>query len=92
MTSMLSFKLVDLVNDALDEGTYYKSKVWYLKNEEKMKQHHLLDWNKKLSQAFLDLRALEKESPSSKIKPQSEQFTLIVKFFNKLKSQYPAMK
>ena len=37
---LLSFKVADLVNIALEEGNYFKSKDWCQKNSTKMMVEH----------------------------------------------------
>ena len=37
---LMSFKLADMVNIALEEGNYFRSEEWCVKNAEKMMVEH----------------------------------------------------
>ena len=89
---LLSFKIADLVNIALDEGTYFKSKEWKSKNASKMMvEHKQEDWSKELLEGIAELKTQEKnyaEADTAKIvetEPFSDKLAPLIKFFKTLK-------
>ena len=57
---LLSFKLADMVNIALDENSYFKSEEWcYLNKSKMMVEHDQEDWSKQLFKRFSELQATE---------------------------------
>ena len=78
---LMSFKLADLVNIALQEGTYFKTKEWCDKHSGKLLvEHNQEDWQRQFFEAYKELRTLEKGESASKIKmkSQSEKFEPLV--------------
>ena len=94
---LMSFKLADMVNIALDEGNYFRSEEWCKQNGSKMMvEHQQEDWNKQLFEGYSDLRNLEKNYAEShqddEVKLHSQKLAPLVKFFKTLKHQTPALK
>ena len=57
----VSYKLADMVNVAIEEGTYFKSKEWCKINCTKMMvEHKQVEWTKELFTSYQKLKAVEK--------------------------------
>ena len=94
ISMLLSFKLADMVNIALDENTYFKSEEWCDLNKSKMMvEHDQEDWNKQLFKRFTELQATElsiqygensenmKKLEKFEYDSQVQKYQPIVKFF-----------
>ena len=47
ISSLMSYKLADMVNITLEEGTYFKSEEWCEKNKNKLLvEHDQEDWKR----------------------------------------------
>ena len=68
----MSFKLVDLVNIALEDGSYFRSKEWCEKNKGKLLvEHSQDDWHRSLFEAYNELKELERGNFLSKADEKS---------------------
>ena len=58
---LMSFKLADMVNIAVDENNYFRSKTWIQKNKNKMLvEHDQKDWEDRFFARYKELLELEK--------------------------------
>ena len=89
----MSFKLADLVNIALEDGTYFKTVEWCERNQGRvLVEHEQKDWEKQLFEAFEELLSVEKIDQNPIGPKQSDKFQPIVEFFRTLKDQKPSLK
>ena len=87
LSLFMSFKLADLVNIALEEGTYFKSDKWCQDHKDDMfVEHSQQDWSIKFFKAYTELVELESSNVSNDVTEQhcSTNFQPIVDFFKKL--------
>ena len=88
---LMSFKLADLVNIALEEGSYFRSKEWREQQKGKLLvEHSQEEWQKSFFTAVSELRTLE-TTGKTKEPYQSDKFEPIVQFFKTLKTQEPIL-
>ena len=89
----MSFKLADLVNIALEEGTYFKSPEWCDKHKGSLLvEHSQNSWNSQFFEAYENLIKVEESLTNNHDeKKQSENYTPLIQFFKKLKNQKTAL-
>ena len=99
ISSLMSYKLADMVNITLEEGTYFKSEEWCEKNKNKLLvEHDQEDWKRQFLEACTGLKSLEKaenhefESPKSEVKYHYKTFEPLANFFKTLDMQADALK
>ena len=86
---LLSFKIADLINIALEDGSYFRSKTWYEKHKGKLLvEQDQQGWVKKFFDAVYRLKILEKSDRFSgpTAKKHFEHFEPIVEFFKTLEN------
>ena len=75
----MSFKLADLVNIALEEGTYFKSQEWCDKYKGSLLvEHSQSSWNSQFFEAYENLIKVESLSNNHDDKKQSENYTPLI--------------
>ena len=88
----MSFKLADLVNIALEEGTYFKSEEWCEKHKSQLLVEHAQDsWNDQFFEAYDNLIEQEATVKNQVDKNHSENFQPLFQFFKKLQNQQPTL-
>ena len=59
---LMSFKLADMVNIAVEENNYFRSEAWCEINKGKMLvEHDQNDWEKRFFARYKELKGLEKK-------------------------------
>ena len=84
--TLMSFKLADLVNIALEEKSYFKDKAWCEKNKANMLvEHDQEKWTKDFFKGYQNLKTQEKKNFYGSQSPSySENLQPIVEFFKTL--------
>ena len=84
ISTLLIFKLADMINIALDEGRYYKQEEWCWENAEKyLVEGNPYEWNRRF---LLALESFQKLNwmKSEKGRLQFEKFASIAEYFKNL--------